>query len=91
MAQLTHAFIVMRGIPVIAEAIQDARHVLRLAQRDRWFTAATVVALALGIGVSATMVTLTYSMNVRGLPFDDAHELVGVTGEPTRAQSRAAI
>ena len=75
-----------RGIRLIQEAIQDARYALRLMRRDRWCTAATVVALALGIGVSATMVTLLYSMNVRGLPFHDAHELVGVTGAATRSQ-----
>jgi predicted permease len=75
-----------RGIRAIDEALQDTRYALRLMRRDRWFTAATVMALAVGIGVTATMVTLIYSMNVRGLPFHDAHELVSVSGAPTRSQ-----
>jgi predicted permease len=75
-----------RGLRVLNEAIQDTHHALRVIRRDRWFAAATVVALALGIGASATMVTLIYSMNLRGLPFHEADELVGVTGEPTRGQ-----
>ena len=75
-----------RGFRIIDELTQDVRYALRLIARDRWFTAATVLALSLGIGVSATMVTLIYSMNFRGLPFRDAAALVGVTAEPTRAQ-----
>jgi putative ABC transport system permease protein len=75
-----------RGLRAIDDAVQDARYAFRLVRRDPWFTAATVLALALGIGLSATMVTLLYGMNLRGLPFHDAHELVGVTAEPTRSQ-----
>jgi putative ABC transport system permease protein len=75
-----------RGFPLLAELAQDARYAWRLMTRERWFTAATVVALSLGIGATTTMVTILYSMNVRGLPFDDAASLVGVTGERTRSQ-----
>jgi putative ABC transport system permease protein len=75
-----------RGFPVLSEVAQDTRYALRLIARDRWFTAATVVALALGIGATTTMVTILYSMNIRGLPFHEAESLVGVTGERTRSQ-----
>lgn len=74
-----------RGFRPVDELLQDVRYAIRLIARDRWFTAATVLALALGIGVSSTVVTLIYSLNFRGLPFDEASSLVGVTGEPTRA------
>ncbi len=66
---------------MITELVQDTRYALRLMARERWFTAATVVALSLGIGATTTMVTILYSMNVRGLPFHEAASLVGVTGE----------
>ena len=66
--------------------MQDTRYALRLMARERWFTAATVVALSLGIGATTTMVTILYCMNVRGLPFHEAASLVGVTGERTRSQ-----
>ena len=75
-----------RGFPMMTELVQDTRYALRLMARERWFTAATVVALSLGIGATTTMVTILYSMNVRGLPFHEAGSLVGVTGERTRAQ-----
>jgi putative ABC transport system permease protein len=75
-----------RGFPMITELAQDTRYAFRLMARERWFTAATVVALALGIGATTTMVTILYSMNFRGLPFHDAASLVGVIGERTRSQ-----
>lgn len=75
-----------RSFRLLDDLLQDLRYAARLIARDRWFTAATVVALALGIGVSSTMITLIYSMNFRGLPFHEAASLVGVTGEPTRGQ-----
>lgn len=78
-----------RGFPVVTELVQDTRYALRLMARERWFTAATVVALSLGIGATTTMVTILYGMNVRGLPFHEAAALVGVNGAPTRAQGRA--
>ena len=84
--QMKAAYRDRRGFRIIDELTQDVRYAIRLIARDRWFTAATVVALALGIGVSSTMVTLIYSMNFRGLPFRDAEALVGVTAERTRAQ-----
>jgi putative ABC transport system permease protein len=75
-----------RGFRLVDELAQDVRYAVRLIARDRWFTAATVLALALGIGATTTMVTILYSMNLRGLPFHEARALVGVTGEPTRSQ-----
>ena len=76
-----------RGFSLITELVQDTRYALRLMARERWFTAATVLALSLGIGATTTMVTILYSMNLRGLPFHDADALVGVIGERTRLQS----
>lgn len=75
-----------RGFPMITELVQDTRYALRLMVRERWFAAATVVALSLGIGATTTMVTILYGMNIRGLPFHEAESLVGVTGERTRSQ-----
>ncbi|MSO60622.1 MAG: hypothetical protein EXQ50_00775 [Acidobacteria bacterium] len=77
-----------RGLPLVDGLIQDARYSLRVIVRDRWFTAAIVVALALGIASSSTIVSLLYGMSFRGLPFDEADALVGVTGGPNRTQGR---
>jgi predicted permease len=75
-----------RGLRVVDELLQDLRYAARMIRRDRWLTAACVLALGLGIGVSSTMATLIYSMNFRPLPFDGPASLVGVTAEPTRSQ-----
>ena len=77
-----------RGFPLINGLLQDTRYSLRLIVRDRWFAAAIVMALALGIAASSTIVSILYGMNFRGLPFDDAGALVGISGEPTRTQGQ---
>lgn len=77
-----------RGFPLLSGLLQDVRYSMRLIARDRWFAAAVVAALALGIAASSTMVSLLYGMNFRGLPFDEAGALVGIGGEPTRTQGR---
>jgi putative ABC transport system permease protein len=82
--QIKEVYRDQRGFPLADGLIQDTRYAVRMIARDRWFTAAVVIALALGIGVSSTMLTLIYSMNFRGLPFHDAAALVGVGGEPAR-------
>jgi putative ABC transport system permease protein len=84
--QLKERYRDQRGFPLLAELAQDTRYAFRLMARERWFTAATVIALSLGIGATTTMVTILYSMNIRGLPFHEAASLVGVTGEQTRSQ-----
>ena len=84
--QLKETYRDRRGFPILTEIVQDARYAFRLMARERWFTAATVIALSLGIGATTTMVTILYSMNIRGLPFDEPTLLVGVTGERTRSQ-----
>ncbi len=75
-----------RGLPALDGLLQDVRAAARLFARDRWLTTATVAALAIGMGGSATMFSLIYSMNFRELPFEDPAELVAVGGEPNRAQ-----
>jgi putative ABC transport system permease protein len=84
--QLKERYRDRRGFPLVTELAQDTRYAFRLMARERWFTAATVMALALGIGATTTMVTILYSMNLRGLPFHEAESLVGVTGERTPSQ-----
>ena len=84
--QLKERYRDRRGFPLLTELAQDTRYAFRVMARERWFTAATVVALSLGIGATTTMVTILYCMNVRGLPFHEAASLVGVTGERTRSQ-----
>jgi putative ABC transport system permease protein len=55
--------------------LQDVRFALRLLLKDRWFSAVAISALALGIGVNATVFTLVNAVLIRGLPFPEADRL----------------
>ena len=68
--------------------LRDLRFTFRLIVKERWFSAAAVVALALGIGVNAVGFTLVNAAFLRGLPFDGADRLYMLTwqGRPGRRQ-----
>ena len=68
--------------------LRDLRFTFRLIAKERWFSAAAVVALALGIGVNAVGFTLINAAFLRGLPFDGADRLYMLTwqGRPGRRQ-----
>jgi putative ABC transport system permease protein len=68
--------------------IQDLRFALRLMIKERWFTAVAVAALALGIGLNATVFTLVNAVLIRGLPFKDSGQLY-MLGPRRTTQSRA--
>jgi putative ABC transport system permease protein len=55
--------------------LQDLRTAVRAILKDRWLAAAAVFALALGIGVNATVFTLVNAVLIRGLPFQDSASL----------------
>ena len=55
--------------------LQDIRTAIRVIVKDRWFSVAAVVALALGIGVNATVFTLVNAVLIRGLPFHESENL----------------
>ena len=55
--------------------LQDLRFGLRLIAKERWFSAVAILALALGIGVNATVFTLVNAVLIRGLPFKDSQNL----------------
>ena len=56
--------------------LHDVRYALRLLIKDRWFTLVAVTALALGIGVNATVFTFVNAVLIRGLPFDEPDRLM---------------
>ena len=65
-----------RGLPALDTLLHDLRFALRLLIRDRWFTAAVVVALALGVGVNTTVFTVINGWNLRDLPVDEPDRLM---------------
>jgi putative ABC transport system permease protein len=68
--------------------LQDVRFAVRLILKERWFTAVAVAALALGIGLNATVFSLVNAVLLRGLPFKDSAQLYMV-GPRRATQDRA--
>src|SRR5688500_2917707 len=54
---------------------KDLKFALHLIVKDRWYSTVAIVALALGIGVNATVFTLVNAVLIRGLPFKDSGRL----------------
>ena len=67
---------------------QDVRFGARLLVKDRWFTLAAAVALALGIGANAAVFTFVNAVLLRGLPFDEPDRIMSVWTEDDRGQRR---
>ena len=70
--------------------LQDLRFAVRLLIKDRWFTFVAVFALALGIGVNATVFTFVNAVLIRGLPFNDPDRIVVVVSRDARNRDRGA-
>src|SRR2546421_4230727 len=69
---------------------QDLRFASRLLVKDKWFTLVAAVALALGIGVNATVFTFVNAVLIRGLPFDDPDRIMSLGTRDTRGRDRGA-
>ena len=55
--------------------LRDLRFAVHLMIKDRWYSAVAIVALALGIGLNATVFTLVNAILIRGLPYEDSPRL----------------
>jgi predicted permease len=55
--------------------LKDLKFALYLIAKDRWYSAVAIVALALGIGVNATVFTLVNAVLLKGLPYKDSDQL----------------
>ena len=64
----------------LGAAIADLRYSARQARRAPGFTALAVASLAIGIGATTTIFTLVEHVLLRPLPFENAGQLVSITG-----------
>ena len=65
----------VRGLPAVSGLLQDLRFAFRLLVKDRWFAAAAIAALALGIGANTVGFTIVNAVFFRGLPVEDSGRL----------------
>ncbi len=56
--------------------LQDLRYAMRMLTKSPGLSSLAVSALALGIGVTATMFSIVYAALMRGLPFEDGDRIV---------------
>src|ERR687895_1541178 len=64
---------------------QDLQFAIRLLVKDKWFTLVAACALALGIGVNATVFTFVNAVLLRGLPFADQDRIMALDSrDPVR-------
>jgi putative ABC transport system permease protein len=60
------------------EMIQDLRHGVRMLAKKPSFTLLAALTLALGVGLSTAIFTLTYSILLRSLPYPDTERLAAL-------------
>jgi putative ABC transport system permease protein len=56
--------------------LDDIRYACRLMTRQKAFTAATLITLALGVGANTSIFSMVYGVLLRPLPYAHAHRLV---------------
>jgi putative ABC transport system permease protein len=68
---------------------EDLRFAARLLLKDKWFSLVAAVALALGIGVNATVFTFVNAVLIRGLPIAEPDRTLAVDSwDRGRSQNR---
>jgi putative ABC transport system permease protein len=64
---------------------KDLQFATRLLIKDKWFSLVAATALALGIGVNATVFTFVNAVLIRGLPFADPDRIMAIgSRDPVR-------
>ena len=77
--------------PWLQDLSQDVRFACRLLLKDRRFTAAAILALALGIGATTTAFTFVNGAVLRPLPLKDGERLVFLRMVDARQQADGRI
>src|SRR5262245_55363828 len=72
--------------PGLQDITQDVRVAVRMLVKDRRFTVAAIVALALGIGVNNSVFTIFNAAVIKDVPFDEPQRLVSVRSVDNRGR-----
>src|SRR5688572_2907585 len=70
----------------------DFRFAWRMITTHRWFSAAVIVTLALGIGINTTVFTLVHAVLFKPVPLPSGNRLVTINGQDlTRPDNRSGL
>jgi len=73
-------------LPWLDSLFADLRYAARTLRRNRGFTIALILILALGIGGTTAMYTVVYGVMLRPLPLPHSEQLMGINGITTPAE-----
>src|SRR5574341_1186754 len=70
----------------------DLRHAFRVLRRQPGFAVMAVLALGVGLGLTATMWSIVYGGIMRGLPFEQADRIVHIArARPSQGDGRGNV
>ena len=76
----------VRGFRPLEDLLQDLRFAGRLMLKDKWLSAAAILAIALGIGANTMGFSIINAAFIRGFNFERAEELHSISWRPTRGR-----
>lgn len=76
-----------RRVPVLEPLVRDVRFGVRSLARDPGLTAAAVVTIALGVGATTAVFSVTRALLLRPLPLPEVHRLVSIQEQRSGAVS----
>jgi predicted permease len=74
----------VRGFRPVEELSQDLKFAARLLVKERWFSAAAIVAIALGIGANTVGFSMINASFIRSFNFERADRILAISWRPTR-------
>jgi predicted permease len=80
-----------RSLPWLADVVQDLTFAGRLIVRDKWFSVAAIIAIALGIGANTLGFTIINAAFFRGFAFERADRLYAISWESRQLRRTAAV
>ena len=88
MTSAAEAYRDRRSVPAVEQVVGDCRYAARSLGQTRILSASMILVLALGIGVTTTLVTLFHAVAFRALPLPDPDRIVklslGIAGDVNR-------
>ncbi len=77
---------------ILSPLVEDLRLSLRLLIKSPGLSVMAVVAFSIGIGLTTAMFSVVDGGLLRGLPFEDAHQLMHIESyRPTMYSPRASV